>query len=80
MYKCIGAALFYTNKFVHGDVHVYVLLLLLLHAARALGLFPPCIIDEGGANGLFALCIEPPPPPLSVSLKKCCKSALYTSG
>lgn len=56
MYKCIGAALFYTNKFVHADVHVHVyVLLLLLHAARALGLFPPCIIDEGGANGLFAL-------------------------
>lgn len=60
MYKCIGAALFYTNKFVHAHVHVHVYVLL-LHAARALGLFPPCIIDEGGANGLFALWIEPPP-------------------
>lgn len=53
MYKCISAALFYTNKLVHSDV--YVLLLLLLRAARALGLFPSCIIDEGGANDLFAL-------------------------
>lgn len=77
MYKCINAALFYTNKFVHSDVYV----LLLLHAARALGLFPSCIIDEEGANDLFALWIEPPPhPSLSVSLKKCCKSVLYTSG
>lgn len=52
MYKCIHAALFYTNKSVHGNTHQYILLLL-EHWGFSL-----CIIDEGAANSLFAFWIE----------------------
>lgn len=72
---CINASALHSftlTSLCLGHVHAYVLLpLLLLHAAGALGLFPACIIDEGGANGLFALlCLSLSPPRLpSLSLR-----------
>lgn len=64
MYKCISAALLYTNKFVHGDVYV-LLLLLLLHAVDIKvspllqdGFTPLAIALQQGHNQVVSILLE----------------------